>query len=89
MTKVILQPSVRYITQHTQLSNVTGYHRRLALPCLAKAYCSNLLHITALLLLGSLLSLGFENKVYFRIVIIPYVEQEEVPRYYGKKETRK
>ena len=74
MTKVpivILRPSVRYITQHTQLSKVTGYHRRLALPCLGKAYYSNLLHITALLLLGYLLSLGFENTVYFRIVNIP------------------
>ena len=73
----------------TEVPKVTSYHRRLALPCLGKAYCSHLLHITALLLLGSLLSLGFENTVYFRIAIIPYVEQEEVPRYYGKKETRK
>jgi hypothetical protein len=32
---------------------------------------------------------GFENTVYFRIVNIPFVEQKEVPRYYGKKETRK
>ena len=27
-------------TTHT--TKVTGYHRRLALPCLGKAYCSNL-----------------------------------------------
>ena len=92
MTKVptvIQRPSVRQIYNTTHTTKVTGYHRRLALPCLGKAYCSRLLHITALLVQGSLLSLGFENTAYFRIVIIPYVEQEEVPRYYGKKETRK
>ena len=86
MTKVpivILRPSVRYTYNTTHTTNVTEYHMQKT----GKAYCSHLLHIIALL--GSLLSLGFENTVYFRIVIIPYVEQEEVPRYYGKKETRK
>ena len=61
----------------TNTTNVTGYHRRLALPCLGKAYCSHLLNIISLLFLGSLLSLGFENAVYFRIVIIPYVKQNK------------
>ena len=83
MTKVPIV--ILYDTTHT--TKVTGYHRRLALPCLGKAYCSHLLHITALL--GSLLSLDFENTVYFRIVITPNVEQEGAPRYCGKKETRK
>ena len=31
-------------------------------------------NLTALLLVGSLLSMGFEKTGYFRIVIIPYVE---------------
>ena len=42
MTKVpivILRPSVRYIASTTHTTKVTGYHRRLALPCLGKAYC--------------------------------------------------
>ena len=61
--------------------------RRMAMPTLGKA-CSHLLNLTTLLL-GSLLSLGFENTGYFRIVIIPYAEQKKVPRYYGKGETHK
>jgi len=53
------------------------------LPCLGKAYSSHLLDPTAAL--GFFASLDFKNTGYFRIVIMPYIEQAKVLRYYGKK----
>ena len=87
MTKVpivILRPSVRYITQHP--TKGISYCRRLALLCLGKAYCSHLLHITAMLF-GSLAWVLKTQAASELLSFHNYIEQEEVPRYYGKKET--